>query len=517
MNHKCSPSQFRLLRPLAGAITAVGLAASVTVHAAPQTGIPALLQFAEQYQQRSTDATPSSKPTSDNETKKSTAKNSEQSVRENAATSRWKSKEAEIQRQRITIARLERQVGALERQLTSQVSSQQTFIDTQALGKLAQGIRQVLRLTPTETQIRQGLQQAQLKISQAQAAEIKMREQNEELKNQLTTSKAQIHQMKAESRHAQSAQLQNAEQDKVTLQTHLTEAKKSNQTLTAANESLKAQLARIKVNETSLQEAQTQQTALQRELDDSINEVSNLNTKLKTLEKKVPNKIPADRMILPSVRQAYAAGVSLGEEVLQMHAERQKWGVKVDKQMLLAGLIDTFSGEWQLDQDAIAQALADSEQQVIQARENVLSLQTQQGDSYLAKFKKDKRVKSSAEGAWYRIDYAGDSAIPTNATLDVIVKETLTDGTVIQDMDASGAVLSQSLSQFPPLFAGVLRQLKNHGSLTLVVPPALAYGEKGYPPNIPPNATMVYNLRIAEIYPEAQNKKEPSKSAASSR
>lgn len=30
----------------------------------------------------------------------------------------------------------------------------------------------------------------------------------------------------------------------------------------------------------------------------------------------------------------------------------------------------------------------------------------------------------------------------------------------------------------------------------MVVPPALAYGETGYPPKVPPNATMVYELRI---------------------
>lgn len=30
----------------------------------------------------------------------------------------------------------------------------------------------------------------------------------------------------------------------------------------------------------------------------------------------------------------------------------------------------------------------------------------------------------------------------------------------------------------------------------MVVPPALAYGETGYPPKVPPNATMIYELRI---------------------
>lgn len=97
------------------------------------------------------------------------------------------------------------------------------------------------------------------------------------------------------------------------------------------------------------------------------------------------------------------------------------------------------------------------------------------------------------------------------------MKETLTDGTVIQDMETSGAVLSQPISQFPPLFADALKQLKNHGTLTLVVPPELAYGEKGYPPNVPPNATMIYTLRIAEMYPDKQEKKSAPKATGSHR
>lgn len=79
------------------------------------------------------------------------------------------------------------------------------------------------------------------------------------------------------------------------------------------------------------------------------------------------------------------------------------------------------------------------------------------------------------------------------------MKETLAGGRVIQDMDRSGKVLSQPLSAFPPLFREAIGYLKNHGSLTMVVPSALAYGEAGYPPQIPPNATMVYQLRIVDV------------------
>ncbi len=41
--------------------------------------------------------------------------------------------------------------------------------------------------------------------------------------------------------------------------------------------------------------------------------------------------------------------------------------------------------------------------------------------------------------------------------------------------------------------------MKNHATMTLVVPPELAYGDEGYPPKVPPGATMVYTLRVESV------------------
>ncbi|MGQ8775433.1 FKBP-type peptidyl-prolyl cis-trans isomerase N-terminal domain-containing protein [Serratia sp. NA_112.1] len=519
-----------------GLMMAIGLTTSGSALATPKAGIPAILQFAEQYQQQSTvDNTPKKEkaPAQNSHEVSGTNPQLKKSV---TTTTRWQTKEAEIQRQQGTIDRLEREVAALKKTLALRASAPaatvasppQPPVDLQQWGKLAQGLRQALALTPNETQARERLRLAQQQQMQAQTLQDRLQSENQALKTRLSTLKTQQQVAVTDAQADLKNRLQAAEQDRATLQTHLSEAQNSTQSLNATTENLKAQLARAKTTEAELRQTQTQQqqqqnklqqqhTTLQTELDANITRVADLTAELTALQKVVPAKIQAESLKQPSVRQDYAAGVSLGEEILQMHAERQRWGVNVDKKTLLAGLIDTFNGQRQLDEPALNQALADSEKQVTKARENVFSTQKKQGDAYLATFKKDKRVKTTAGGAWYRIDYAGDNPIPPDATLDVVVKETLTDGTVIQDMEANDSVLSQSLAQFPPLFADALRQLNNHGSLTLVVPPALAYGDKGYPPNVPPNATMVYTLRIAEVYPATQKKKATPEAASPSR
>ncbi|EMH4135813.1 FKBP-type peptidyl-prolyl cis-trans isomerase N-terminal domain-containing protein [Serratia nevei] len=198
-------------------------------------------------------------------------------------------------------------------------------------------------------------------------------------------------------------------------------------------------------------------------------------------------------------QQSYAAGVALGRDIQTMLAERKNWGINPDKTLLLAGVIDTFNGHYQLSDAQLTRALSESEKAVNDARNQAAKVQTSKGEAFVTEFKKKKGTQKSPAGFWYRIDYVGDEAIKENARVDIVVKESLTDGSVIQDMDRSGKVMSQPLSAYPPLFREAIGHLKNHGSLTMVVPPALAYGETGYAPQIPPNATMVYELRIVDV------------------
>ena len=259
-------------------------------------------------------------------------------------------------------------------------------------------------------------------------------------------------------------------------------------TAVAESEKSTLQLAKTteqaKKNALALADANQTQQALREELDG-----------LRSRAKWLPD---AQALEKKPEQQSYAAGVALGRDIQTMLAERKNWGITPDKTVLLAGVIDTFNGHYQLSDAQLASALAESEKAVNDARSQAAKTQTSKGEAFVAEFKKKKGTQKSPSGFWYRIDYMGDETIAENARVDIVVKESLTDGSVIQDMDRSGKVMSQPLSAYPPLFREAIGHLKNHGSLTMVVPPALAYGETGYAPQIPPNATMVYELRIVD-------------------
>lgn len=422
--------------------------------------IPAILRFAEQYNDSARvqpkPAVPSHRSGPSIEPAGTTKAN--MGKRPPPRREYLQIKDKEIQRQQTEIARLEAQIAALKKPTSTIVETP----DFASLRKLAQGVRHALAITPTE-------QQAQAKILQAQ---------------------------------------QQWEQDKSALQQQLSKAHADNNTLSAATDRQKNLLVQAKNNASTLREQQqelhVQRQLMQTELDNTIKELANVRAETAALRAKGTVQVTGDMLKATQPREDYAAGVSLGEEILQMQEERYRWGVKSDKQMILAGIADTFTGKRMLADDDLNKILATTEKKVTEAREKISAAQRKKGATYVSEFKKDKRVYQAPSGFWYRIDYAGDIKIPSNASVDVVVKETLVDGTVIQDMEASGVTLSLPIADFPPLFKEAISLLKNHGSMTLVVPPELAYGEKGYPPQVPPNATMIYSLRIAEMYPEPQ-------------
>ncbi|ASM21894.1 FKBP-type peptidylprolyl isomerase [Serratia marcescens] len=389
---------------------------------------------------------------------------------------------AELEQQKAEAARL---TGELQQQLAKLQKEQES--QRQQGGQQEQSLKTALAQQKAETAKAAGELQQQL--AQVQKERDIVRQQAERQEKSLKTALAQ---QKAEAAKA-AGELQ---QQLATLQgknkTQTEQAKALEQRLAAlTTENAQTVQLRNKAAQqadktaTELAAAQQAQQALREELD-------GLRSRAKWLpESQTLKKKPE--------QQSYAAGVALGRDIQTMLAERKNWGITPDKTVLLAGVIDTFSGHYQLSDAQLTSALAESEKAVNDARNQAAKTQTSKGEAFVAEFKKKKGTQKSPAGFWYRIDYAGDEAIKENARVDIVVKESLTDGRVIQDMDRSGKVMSQPLSAYPPLFREAIGHLKNHGSLTMVVPPALAYGETGYAPQIPPNATMVYELRIVDV------------------
>ncbi|MEE4411547.1 MULTISPECIES: FKBP-type peptidyl-prolyl cis-trans isomerase N-terminal domain-containing protein [unclassified Serratia (in: enterobacteria)] len=389
-----------------------------------EDGVPALLQFAEQYSHQHSVSPP---VVVEKERRPSKIKN------DNVIKVTPSAVKTQTERQQQKIRELERALSALR-----DAPPVEKAVDLSGLLQLIGGLRQAISLSPDERRMAELIRQASEETAREKQSAAMSLAQVRALKARITDLQAQQRVLLERASQAE------AEQEK---------------------------LARI-------------QQRLRQDAD-ALRERAKLLAAPQTLK-------------TVTGQQSYAAGGALGRDILKMLDERKGWGIETDRQTLLAGVVDAFAGQYQLTTDVLAKALADSEARVNAARHQRMQHQSERDNAYIEAFTRGKGVKQSPDGFWFRVDYIGAGEIAANAQVDVVVKEMLTDGQVIQDMDLNDKVLSQPLKDYPPLFRAAIGQLKNHGAMTLVVPPELAYGEAGFPPKIPPNAAMVYELRVVD-------------------
>ncbi|RLK65838.1 peptidylprolyl isomerase [Klebsiella pneumoniae] len=230
-------------------------------------------------------------------------------------------------------------------------------------------------------------------------------------------------------------------------------------------------------------------------------EIELLRTQLSVQSKTRSGESAAAKLSASGEQQAYAIGASMGSEALNVLTTRRTQGVTVDAGLVLQGIEDAFRGQLRLGEQERNKALFDVSQQVFQNLNKIEQKNISAGKKYQQAFARKKDVVFK-EGVYSRVDYPGKGKISGNDLVTVVIKEMLTDGTVINDMEAKDQALTQKLDAYPPVFREPLKRLQNHGSVTLVVPPEKAYGSEGLPPKIPPGATMVYSVRIVDSQPE---------------
>ncbi|MEE7091155.1 FKBP-type peptidyl-prolyl cis-trans isomerase N-terminal domain-containing protein [Escherichia coli O10] len=343
-----------------------------------------------------------------------------------------------------------------------------------------------------------------------------------ELKRRLTRSEAELRQLRKENRQLREQWKQASATDdsrevsdlKKQLQEQNTVHKKTISELTEKAENARNQLAQevVALKQKLAEQEQTEKentveeqrlSEVQAKLAASEKENEGLKSSLNELKVKMAQMpvVDAGQLGTSEKQQTYAAGVMMGRDILSLQTANALSGIKTDNRVLLAGVRDALNSRELLNENTLQTALSQAEQSIRKARLETASRWKKAGVAWLETFKKQKGVQKASSGFWYRIEHTGDGELISgdDTVVDVVVVEKLTDGTVIEDMDARGTVISQPLGEYPPVFRSALLLLKNHGTVTVAAPPELAYGDEGYPPKVPPGATMVYTIRVEDV------------------
>ncbi len=119
---------------------------------------------------------------------------------------------------------------------------------------------------------------------------------------------------------------------------------------------------------------------------------------------------------------------------------------------VLQGIEDAFRGQLRLGEQERNKALFDVSQQVFQNLNKIEQKNISAGKKYQQAFAR-KKMWSLKRASTAASITSGKGKISGNDPVTVVIKEMLTDGTVINDMEAKDQALTQKLDAYPRCFA----------------------------------------------------------------
>lgn len=230
-------------------------------------------------------------------------------------------------------------------------------------------------------------------------------------------------------------------------------------------------------------------------------------------EEVAPATQPATQPTL-SANATNALSYSLGARVGASVVEARSQGIELNVDELKKAIDDAIAGrkspyndeQMQAAFSEIGTVMAAKEEQARADQMRTLAEQGEKqdaaGKAYRDENAKKEGVKTTESGLQIQMLAEGEGASPKPTdTVKVHYTGTLIDGTKFDSSYDRGQPIEFKLNRVIRGWTEGVGQMKVGGKARLVIPPGLGYGAEGAPPEIPPNATLVFDVELLGITP----------------
>jgi len=190
------------------------------------------------------------------------------------------------------------------------------------------------------------------------------------------------------------------------------------------------------------------------------------------------------------------AGYGMG--VLFANNIKGQGGDSLDVEAMLAAIKDVFEkNTLLLDQQSCMPIV---QQYMQQAVEKKGAIAKEQGRAFLENNKKNQGVITTASGLQYKVLAAGTGKTPSS-TNNVTVHYTgkLIDGSIFDSSVQRGQPANFGVNQVISGWTEALQLMKEGDKWMLYIPYDLAYGERGQGGQIPPYATLIFEVELIKV------------------
>ena len=195
---------------------------------------------------------------------------------------------------------------------------------------------------------------------------------------------------------------------------------------------------------------------------------------------------------------SYALGLNIGKQL-------KSQDIKVNHDVLARALKDVMTGGKPALSDAEAEKVwADFRKEMqdkqMEAAHQAGAKNKMEGEKFLADNAKKPGVKTTASGLQYKVVTSGSGKSPTPENSVVAhYRGTLIDGTEFDSSYSRGQPAEFPVRGVIPGWTEVLQLMKTGDKYQVYIPANLAYGDRGAPPRIGPNATLIFDIELIEV------------------
>jgi len=199
---------------------------------------------------------------------------------------------------------------------------------------------------------------------------------------------------------------------------------------------------------------------------------------------------------------SYSIGMDIGNNL-------KRQSLDVDADMLARGLKDALSGgETLLSDEEARETLAALQQELrekaLERRKQDAEKNKKEGEAFLAENGKKEGVISLPSGLQYKVIRSGNGASPKPTdTVETNYRGTFIDGNEFDSSYKRGQTAVFPVNGVIAGWTEALQRMKIGDKWQIFVPPELAYGERGAGP-IGPNATLIFDVELVSIKPDAE-------------